>query len=302
MRARVRRALVLGLIAEAVAVGVGLERGRHWHHRVAAESPVAFMFGEAGLQRIQGKDNIVMKGAVLEHYGIANRRAEFVRQKGGARLSPWRGVGVGHNLLAIEGFIDEIALTQKKDPLEFRLSMTRKASPRATKLLETLAEMANWGKKRDGTALGLALEEKDDTLVAGVAEISFDPASAKIKVHNFWAAIDCGVAVQPRNTAYLTEGGIIYGLGSALREHIVIKDGRVQQSNFTDYEVMRMEDAPVVSVHVMANDFPPTGVGEDGVPLAAASVGNAFFALTGVRMREIPFSPTNIRKAMGGKA
>jgi isoquinoline 1-oxidoreductase beta subunit len=273
-----------------------------WHHRVAAESPVAFMFGEAGLQRIQGKDNIVMKGAVLEHYGIPNRRAEFVRQKGGARLSPWRGVGVGHNLLAIEGFIDEIALAQKKDPLEFRLSMTRKASPRATKILETVAEMASWGKKRNGTALGLAMEEKDDTLVAGIAEISFDPAAAKIKVHNFWATIDCGTAVQPRNTAYLTEGGIIYGLGSALREHIVIKDGHVQQSNFTDYEVMRMEDAPNVSVHVMANDYPPTGVGEDGVPLAAASVGNAFFALTGIRMREIPFSPANIRKTIGGKA
>jgi isoquinoline 1-oxidoreductase beta subunit len=272
-----------------------------WHHRVAAESPVAFMFGEAGLQRLQGKDNIVMKGAVLDHYGIANRRAEFVRQTGGARLSPWRGVGVGHNLLAIEGFIDEIALAQKKDPLELRLSMTRKASPRATKILETVAEMANWGKKRDGTALGLAMEEKDDTLVAGIAEISFDPATAKIKVHNFWATIDCGIAVQPRNTAYLTEGGIIFGLGSALREHIVIKDGRVQQSNFTDYEVMRMEDVPNVSVHVMANDYPPTGVGEDGVPLAAATVGNAFFALTGVRMREIPFSPANIRKTMGGK-
>jgi isoquinoline 1-oxidoreductase beta subunit len=146
------------------------------------------------------------------------------------------------------------------------------------------------------------MEEKDDTLVAGIAEISFDPGSAKIKVHNFWAAIDCGTAVQPHNAAYVIEGGIIYGLGSALREQIVIKDGRVQQSNFTDYEVMRMEDVPNVSVHVMANDYPPTGVGEDGVPLAAASVGNAFFALTGVRMRELPMSPANIRQAMAGKA
>jgi isoquinoline 1-oxidoreductase subunit beta len=273
-----------------------------WHHRVAAESPVAFMFGEAGLQRMQGKDNIVMKGSVLDHYGIANRRAEYVRQKGGARLSPWRGVGVGHNLLAIEGFVDEIAHAQGKDPLEFRLAMTRKASPRATKLLETVAKMADWGRKREGTALGLALEEKDDTLVAGIAEISFDARTAKIKVDNFWAAIDCGIAVQPRNTAYLTEGGIIFGLGSALREQIVIKDGRVQQSNFTDYQVMRMEDTPNVAVHVMANDYPPTGVGEDGVPLAAATVGNAFFTLTGLRLRALPMSPANIRQAIGGKA
>jgi CO/xanthine dehydrogenase Mo-binding subunit len=86
------------------------------------------------------------------------------------------------------------------------------------------------------------------------------------------------------------------------REHIVIKDGRVQQSNFIDYGIMRMEDVPNIAVHVMANDYRPTGVGEDSVPLSAASVGNAFFALTGVRMRESPMSPANIRQAMGGKA
>src|SRR5262249_10113809 len=159
---------------------------------------------------------------------IPNRRAEFIRQPGGARLSPWRGVGVGHNLLAIEGFMDDIARAQGKDPLGYRLAMTRKASPRATKLLETAGEMSDWGRKRDGTALGIALEEKDETLVAGIAEVAFNRATAKVKVLNVWAAVDCGVAVQPRNIAAQIEGGIIYGLGSVLREQIVIKDGRVQ--------------------------------------------------------------------------
>jgi isoquinoline 1-oxidoreductase beta subunit len=273
-----------------------------WHHRVIGESVVAYMGGPAALERIGGKDHILMKGSVLDHYGIAHRRAEFVRQIRGTRLSPWRGVGVGHNLLAIEGMIDEIAHAQGKDPLDFRLAMTRKASARATHLLERVAEMAEWGRKRDGTALGLALEEKDETLVAGIAEIALDRKNGKISVLNFWATIDCGVAVQPRHVAAQIEGGIIYGLGHVLREEITIKEGRVQQSNFTDYQVMRMEDAPDVKVEVISTDNPPTGAGEDGVPLTAASVGNAFFTLTGVRLREVPMSPPRVKAALEGKA
>lgn len=271
-----------------------------WHHRVIGESVVAYM-NPAGFEKIGGKDHILMKGSVLEHYGFPHRRAEFVRQICGTRLAPWRGVGVGHNLLAIEGFIDEIAQSQGKDPLAYRLEHTR-TSPRATHLLKTVAEMADWGRKREGRALGLAIEEKDETLVAGVAEISVDAPNGKIKVHNFWAAIDCGVAVQPRNIAAQIEGGIIYGLGHVLREEITIKDGRVQQSNFLDYQVMRMEDAPDVKVVVVSTDNTPTGVGEDGVPLTAACVGNAFAALTGTRLRELPMSPERIKAALAGKA
>jgi len=273
-----------------------------WHHRVIGESVVAYMGGAAALERIGGKDHILMKGSVLDHYGIPNRRAEFVRQIRGTRLSPWRGVGVGHNLLAIEGMIDEIAHAQGKDPLAFRLAMTRKASARATRLLERVAEMADWGRKRNGTALGLAVEEKDETLVAGIAEIALDRTSGKIKVVNFWATIDCGVAVQPQHVAAQIEGGIIYGLGHVLREEITIKDGRVLQSNFTDYQVMRMEDAPNVKVEVISTDNPPTGAGEDGVPLTAASVGNAFFTLTGARLREVPMSPARVKAALEGKS
>src|SRR6266851_4239058 len=271
-----------------------------WHHRVIAESVVAYM-APANFERIGGKDHILMKGSVLEHYGIPNRRAEFVRQIRGARLAPWRGVGVGHNLLAIEGFIDEIAAAQGKDPLAYRLAHTRN-SPRATHLLKTVAEMADWGRKRQGRALGLAIEKKDETLVAGIAEISLDRESGKIKVHNFWAAIDCGVAVQPRNIAAQIEGGIIYGLGHVLREEITIKDGRVQQSNFTDYEILRMEDVPDIKVAVVSTDNMPTGVGEDGVPLTGACVGNAFAALTGTRLRELPMSAPRVKAALGGRA
>jgi len=271
-----------------------------WHHRVIGESVVAYM-SAASFERIGGKDHILMKGSVLEHYGFPHRRAEFVRQICGTRLSPWRGVGVGHNLLAIEGFIDEIAQAQGKDPLAYRLQHTRN-SPRATHLLKTVADMADWDRKREGRALGLAIEEKDETLVAGVAEISLDARNGKIKVHNFWAAIDCGVAVQPRNIAAQIEGGIVYGLGHVLREEITIKAGRVQQSNFMDYQVMRMEDVPEIKVAVVSTENMPTGVGEDGVPLTAACVGNAFARLTGIRMREVPMSSTRVKAILGGKA
>ena len=104
-------------------------------------------------------------------------------------------------------------------------------------LLRTIAEMSDWTRRRDGTALGIALQEKAETLAAGVAEVSVDRSSGKIKVHNFWAAIDAGLAVQPRNLAAQTEGGIVCGLGHVLREKITIRNGRVQQTNYTDYQV-----------------------------------------------------------------
>jgi isoquinoline 1-oxidoreductase subunit beta len=143
------------------------------------------------------------------------------------------------------------------------------------------------------------LEEKAETLAAGVAEVSVDRGTGKIKVHNFWAAIDAGLAVQPRNLAAQTEGGIVWGLGHTLREKITIKDGRVLQSNYNDYEVARMSDVPNIEVKVISTDNPPTGAGEDGVPLVAGAVGNAIAALTGVRLRELPFAPDLVRGALG---
>ena len=268
-----------------------------WHHRVIAESVIGFTSPPGRLELIGGKDHILMKGSPVVPYDIPNKRAEYVRQQHGIRLSPWRGVGVGHNLPAIEGFVDEIARATGKDPLDMRLELTAK-HPRARRLLERVAQMSDWLRKRPDTALGIAMEEKDETLVAGVAEISLDRQSGLIKVHNVWAAIDCGVCVQPRNTIAQVEGGIIYGVGHVLREEITHVDGRVQQSNFSDYRVMRMEDIPNVEVEVVSTDNKPTGVGEDGVPLAGATIGNAFFALTGARLRELPMTPSRVLSAL----
>jgi isoquinoline 1-oxidoreductase beta subunit len=268
-----------------------------WHHRIVAESVVAYTAAMAGT-RPAPVDRIVMKGSPIPQYPFANKLAEHVIMPGRARLAPWRGVGNGHNAFAAESFLDEIAKELGKDPVAFRLEISE-GVPRMQHLLRTVSEMSDWKRKRDGTALGVATMVKDDTLAAGVAEVSVDRASGKVKVHNVWCAIDAGIAVQPRNLAAQTEGSIVYGLGHVLREKIVIKDGRVLQSNYTDYEVTRMSDVPNIEVKVVSTDNPPTGAGEDGLPVLACAVGNAIATLTGVRLRELPFAPERVRGALG---
>ena len=197
--------------------------------------------------------------------------------------------------------MDEIAKDRGLDPIAFRLTLAESA-PRMQTLLRAVAEMSDWTRKRTGTALGVGTMVKDDTLAAGVAEVSVDRATGKIKVHNFWAAIDAGLAVQPRNIAAQMEGSVIYGLGHVLREKITIRNGRVVESNYTDYEVTRMSDVPNIEVRVVSTDNPPTGAGEDGVPVVSAAVGNAIAALTGVRLHELPFAPERVRGAPGAPA
>jgi len=265
-----------------------------WHHRVVAESVAAYTSGDPTPRQ----DRIVMKGSPIPQYPIANKLAEHVIEARGARLSPWRGVGNGHNAFAAESFIDEIAKDRGKDPIAFRIELAEGA-PRMQHLLRVVADMSDWKRKREGTALGVATMVKDDTLSAGVAEVSVDRATGKVKVHNFWCAIDAGIAVQPRNLAAQTEGSIIYGLGHVLREKIVIKDGHVKQTNYTDYLVTRMSDVPNIEVRVVSTDNPPTGAGEDGLPTVAGAVGNAIAALTGVRLTELPFAAESVRGALG---
>jgi isoquinoline 1-oxidoreductase beta subunit len=267
-----------------------------WHHRIVAESVSGFRAALTGATPPKN-DLIVMKGSPIPHYPIPNKLAEHVVEARGARIHSLRGVGVGCNAFAIESFLDEIARSQRKDPLEFRLALTAGA-PRAQTLLRTVAEMSDWGRPRDGTALGLAMMEKDETVAAGVAEVSLDRQNGKIKVHNIWAAIDAGLAVQPANLAYQTEGSIVFGLGHLLREKITIRKGRVQETNYTDYEVPRMSDVPNIEVRVISTDNPPTGGGEDGQPLVAGAIGNAIARLTGVRLRELPFSPERVKGAL----
>src|SRR5205814_3189876 len=159
-----------------------------WHHRIVAESVVAYTAAMAGT-RPAPVDRIVMKGSPIPQYPIPNKLAEHVIMPGAARLAPWRGVGNGHNAFAAECFLDEIAKELAKDPIAFRLELSE-GVPRMQHLLRLVAEMSDWQRQRPGRGLGVATMVKDDTLAAGVAEVSVDRASGKIKVHNVWVAID----------------------------------------------------------------------------------------------------------------
>src|SRR5262249_53023937 len=183
-------------------------------------------------------DRVVMKGSPLAQYPIPNKLAEHVIETRGARLAAFRGVGNAYNAFAAESLLDEIAKDRGLDPIAFRLTLSE-GQPRMQTLLRAVAAMSDWTRRRDGRALGVGTMVKDDTLAAGVAEVSVDRATGRIRVHNFWAAIDAGLAVQPRNVAAQTEGSIIYALGHVLREKITIRDGRVLESNYSDYEVTR---------------------------------------------------------------
>jgi isoquinoline 1-oxidoreductase beta subunit len=268
-----------------------------WHQRVAADRVTPFVdpvrFAKGG-----NKDGILMRGVELQSYDIPHQLCEQLYRDSGVRTSPLRGIGFTANKYVTEAFLDEVAHKRGVDPVAFRLELL-KNTPRGRKVVETVAAMANWGSKRDGRALGFAFIDYSDTLVAGVAEVSVARQTGKIQVHNFWCAIDCGQPVQPDNIVAQTESSIVYGLGLSLTERITIRDGAVEQSNFYDYQVMRMSDVPQIHVTVVPTDNRPTGVGQMGTPLVSPAISNAVAALTGVRLRHTPMTPERVKAAMG---
>ena len=267
-----------------------------WHHRVAADRITPFM-DPVRFQQGGGRDGMVMAGTDLRGYDVPHQLVEQLYRDTGVRTNPLRGIGVTANKFATEAFLDELAHKRGIDPLAFRLELL-KGTPRAYKAVERVAQMAEWGRKRDGRALGVAYLDYSGSQVAGIAEISLDRASGQIKVHHFWCTLDCGVAIQPDNVIAQTEGSIVYGLGMTLSERISIKNGAVEQSNFYDYELPRMKDVPEMHIELIRTDNHPTGAGQMSTPLIAPAVAGAFFALTGVRLRHTPFTPQRVLAAL----
>ena len=264
--------------------------------RLAADRITPFM-DPVRFQHGGGRDGMVMAGTDLRGYDVPHQLVEQLYRDTGVRTNPLRGIGVTANKFATEAFMDEVARKRGIDPLAFRLELL-KSTPRAHKAVERVAQMAEWGRKRDGRALGLAYIDYSGSQVAGIAEVSLDRASGQIKVHNFWCTIDCGVAVQPDNVVAQTESSIVYGLGMTLSERISIKDGAVEQSNFYDYHLPRMNDVPEMHVELIQTDNHPTGAGQMATPLIAPAVSNAIMQLTGVRLRHTPFTPERVKKAL----
>jgi len=268
-----------------------------WHQRLAGDRVMPFT--DPVRYELSGhKDLLLMLGVELRSYDIANQYCGLIYRDTGVRTSSLRGIGYTANKFVTEAFLDEIAQRRGVDPVQLRLDLLRN-TPRGRAVVERAAQMANWGAKRpEGHALGFAFIDYSKTLLGGIAEISVDRASGNIKVHNFWCTIDCGIPVQPDNVVAQTEGSIVYGLGMALTERISITDGAVDQSNFYDYQVMRMKDIPEIHIEVLATDNHPTGAGQMGTPLVAPAINNAFAALTGKRLRETPMTPERVKRAL----
>jgi len=268
-----------------------------WKHRLVAEN-VDAVAAPPRFAATGGKDIIGWRGMEQEYYTIPNIRAEGVREIRGMRVHAWRGIGAGYNKFASESFVDEIAKAKGIDPLAMRLELT-KDHPRAQAVIKMVAEMSDWKKKRPaGRALGLAFADYHDSFSAGVAEVSVDKASGKIKVHDFWIAVDPGLVIQPENAHAQLESAIIYALSGALSEELTVKDGAVQQTNFNDYHVLRMSDVPEIHTRIVASNATPSGMGELGIPSVAPAIANAVAMLTGKRLRALPMSPDRVKKAL----
>jgi isoquinoline 1-oxidoreductase beta subunit len=287
-----------------------------WSHRLVADSP-ALRSRKVVWDRNPGMDGSVAVG-MTQPYGIPNKHHEYVHQTGGVPVGYWNAVGNGFTIFAVESFVDEIAAQLGRDPLDLRIELMTDARGRA--LLQLVREMSDWDRRRTegsagsraeggsarsraegGTALGVAYNHggRWNCQIAEVVEVSVDSANGRIKVHKVWAAADPGTAIQPRHLRQQLETGIIWGMSAGLREHIAIKDGVVQHSNFHDYPVPRMDEIPDIEIRLVQGAFgQASGAGQIGVAPIAPAIANAVYRLTGTRLRAMPLLPERVKKAM----
>jgi isoquinoline 1-oxidoreductase beta subunit len=234
-----------------------------------------------------GIDGPAVAGLADMHYDIPNVRVEYVRPELAVPVGYWRSVGPSQNTFFLECFIDELAHTAGRDPVEFRREMLG-GNPRLRHVLEVAAERSGWGRALPaGRARGIAVVEDKGGLVAEVAEVSLE--AGRPRIHKVTVAADCGQIIHPGIVEAQLSGSVVAGLAAALYGEITIEKGRVKQGNFNDYPLLRMHEMPDVAVHIVQNHEPPGGVGEPAVPPIAPAVANALFVLTGRRVRRLPF-------------
>ncbi|GAB3236577.1 xanthine dehydrogenase family protein molybdopterin-binding subunit [Algoriphagus aestuariicola] len=242
--------------------------------------------------------NLVASGIQNDHYAIPNQFADWRSTTHGIRLKHWRSVGHGPNKFAIESILDQIAYDQKMDPVDLRRKLMAN-SPRALATLEKAVEISNWAEPSpEGFAKGISFVEHG-SLGTGVCEISLNKETGEIKVHRVWIALDAGTIIQPDNVKAQMEGGIIMGISSALKERISVVDGHIQQNNFNDYSLLRMQDSPdIIETVLIPSGETPQGVGETATPMVAGAIANAFLQLTGKYLRHMPFTPDRVLEAL----
>ena len=257
-----------------------------WKHRIVGQSIIAGTAFEGGMVK-NGVDVTSVEGASTLPYEIPNLLVDLHTTKIGVPVQWWRSVGSTHTAFSTETFIDELAAAAGTDPVEYRRALLAK-HPRHLGVLNLAAQKAGWGKPLPkGRGRGIAVHESFNTFVAEAAEVTVK-SDGSFSVDRVVCAVDCGVAINPDVIRAQMEGGIGFGLAAALHGAITLKDGRVEQSNFHDYPVLRINEMPQVEVHIVPSSEKPTGVGEPGVPPLAPAVANAIFAATGKRLRNLP--------------
>jgi isoquinoline 1-oxidoreductase beta subunit len=271
-------------------ITIGLDEKNHlaaWDHHIVGQgimsgSPFAMMVKN-------GIEPTVVEGVAETVYDLKDFRCQQTLQNTPVTTLWWRSVGHTHTAFVMETMMDELAEAAKKDPMEFRMSLLKK-SPRHIAVLEQLKKDTNWGhaKPPKGHAWGLAIHESFRSVVGQVVEVSMQ--NGQPKVHKVWAAAHIGQVVNPAGAQTQVEGAIVYGLSAALYGEIAVKNGEIVQSNFDDYPVVRMNEAPKVSVSFIKSSDHPTGLGEPGLPPIAPAVANAVYQLTKKRVRVLPFS------------
>ena len=253
---------------------------------IASRAPRSSRAGPPGFNN--GLDSDTTEGAIALVYGLPNMHVEYVRvEPPGIPTAFWRSVGPSHNVFVVESFMDELAAAAKQDAVAYRRALLDK-SPRAKAVLELAAEKAGWGKPLPkGVGRGVSLQHAFATYLAQVAEVEVSKDGA-VRVRRVVCAVDCGTVVNPDTVRAQIQSGIIFGLTAVLRGEITLKDGRVQQSNFHDYPMLRMNDTPAIEVYIVKSGEAPGGMGETGTSAIAPAVTNAIFAATGKRIRRLP--------------
>jgi isoquinoline 1-oxidoreductase beta subunit len=266
-----------------------------WNHRFAGSSVIARWLPPAFNK---GLDPDTTEGAIDLVYDLPNMHVEYVRvEPPGIPTAFWRSVGPSHNVFVTESFIDELAAAAKQDPVAYRRALLDKA-PRAKAVLELAAEKAGWKEPLPkGVGRGVSLQFVFATYMAQVAEVEVSKDGA-VRVRRVVCAVDCGTPVNPDTIQAQIQSAIVFGVTAALYGEITLKDGRVEQANFDTYQVLRMNEAPAIEVHIVQSSEPPGGMGECGTSAIVPAVTNAIFAATGKRLRKLPVGTIALKQPL----
>ena len=257
-----------------------------WENQVVSQSIIKGTPFEPMMIK-DGVDSTQVEGLADLSYAVPNVRVDYHMAPAGVPVLWWRSVGHTFTGFVKETLIDDAARAAKRDPIDYRIELLA-AHPRQIAMLKLLKEKSNWGHAPKGRFQGVAIHESFQSIVGEVAEISIG-AGGVITVHKVTAVVDCGTAVNPAGVRAQIMSAVVYGLSAALYGQITFKNGQVEQSNFHDYQVVRLPEAPIVETHIINSGAPMGGIGEPGTPPIAPAVGNAILAATGKRLRSLPF-------------